>query len=312
MRSEDLIAFETVAEAGSVTTAARRLGCSQPTLSRQLQRLEADLGAHLLQRHAQGMRLTAAGERMLAFARERLAEEDALRAELREGDGELRGVVRIVASTTPSDYLVPGFVARFAERYPAVRTEVTVGDSAQVPGALLDRRADVGFAGRANPDQRLTHLPVAPDEIVLAVPRSHPLAGEPAAPLSALEGERLIWREEGSGTQRTFMEALARAGVALPAGSSTASLGSTQAVMAAVDAGLGIGIVSRRAVVDGPGAGVVAVRIEGVPVRRQLWMVYETGRLRPAQQAAFITFVSGLVAARPDPPGGDPRAPQSS
>lgn len=312
MRTEDLVALQAVADTGSVTDAARRLGRSQPTLSRQLQRLEADLGTPLLERHPLGMRLTAAGERVSQFARERLDAEDALRAELSDGASELRGVVRILASTTPGEYLVPELVAGFSELYPGVRVEVEVHDSAAVPGAVLDRRADVGFAGRANPDERLTHTPVVPDEIVLAVPGAHRLADHSAVGLSALAGERLIWREDGSGTQRTFMEALARAGVALPAGSSTASLGSTQAVMAAVDAGLGIGIVSRRAVVDGPGAGVVAVRIDGVPVRRQLWMVYETGRLRPAQQAAFITFVSGLVAARPDPPGGDPRVPQSS
>lgn len=303
MRTEDLAALDAVAATGSVTAAAQQLGCSQPTVSRQLQRLEADLGTSLLARHAQGMRLTPAGDRVLAFARERLAAEETLRDELREGRGELRGTVRIVASTTPSDYLVPGLVARFAEQHPAVRTEVTVGDSAQVPGAVLDRTADVGFAGRANPDQALTHLPVAPDEIVLAVPASHPLAGSSSVPLRALEGERLIWREEGSGTQRTFMEALAQAGTTLPAGSSTASLGSTQAVMAAVEAGLGIGIVSRRAISGHDDRGVVAVRVDGVPVQRHLWMVYETHRRRPAHHAAFLTFVSGLVAGRRDVTG---------
>jgi DNA-binding transcriptional LysR family regulator len=301
MRSEDLSVFQAVVDAGNVTAAADRLGRSQPTLSRQLQRLEADLGTSLLERHPQGMRLTPAGERVAEFARERLAAEEALRAELREGGAQLHGVVRIIASTTPGDYLVPQLVARFAELHPAVRVEVEVGDSAAVPGAVLDRRADVGFAGRANPDERLTHTPVARDEIVLAVPAGHPLASYGAVSLSALEGERLIWREDGSGTQRTFMEALAQAGCELPAGSSTASLGSTQAVVSAVQAGLGIGVVSHRAIADHPAEQVAAVRIAGIPIRRHLWMVYETGRPRPGPQAAFITFVAGVVAGG----GGD-------
>lgn len=296
MRTEDLVALQAVADTGSVTGAAERLGRSQPTLSRQVQRLEADLGTPLLERHPLGMQLTPAGERVSQFARERLAAEDALRAELREGASELRGVVRILASTTPGEYLVPQLVAGFSELHPAVRVEVEVADSAAVPGAVLDRRADVGFAGRANPDERLTHAPVVPDEIVLAVPGTHPLASHEAVPLSALAGERLIWREDGSGTQRTFMEALAGAGYALPAGSSTASLGSTQAVVSAVQAGLGIGVVSHRAVVAHPGEQVVAVRLADVPIRRHLWLVYETGRPRPSPQAAFITFVAGVGA----------------
>lgn len=306
MRTEDLVALQAVADTGSVTDAARRLGRSQPTLSRQVQRLEADLGTPLLERHPLGMRLTAAGERVSQFARERLAAEDALRAELSEGASQLRGVVRILASTTPGEYLVPELVAGFSDLHPGVRVEVEVHDSAAVPGAVLDRRADVGFAGRANPDERLTHTPVVPDEIVLAVPGAHPLADHPAVPLSALAGERLIWREDGSGTQRTFMEALARAGHELPAGSSTASLGSTQAVVSAVQAGLGIGVVSHRAVAAHPGGQVVAVRLDGIPVRRHLWLVYETGRPRPSPQAAFITFVAGVVA------GGGVSRPSSS
>lgn len=298
MRTEDLAALETVADAGSVTAAAQRLGRSQPAVTRQLQRLETDLGAALLERRGHGVRLTGQGERVVAFARERLAAEEALRAELVGDSPSLRGLVRIIASTTPGDYLVPELVARFSEHHPAVRTEVEVADSAAVPGAVLDRRADVGFAGRANPDDRLVHVPVATDEIVLAVPGRHPLAVHGHVPVTALAGERLIWREEGSGTQRTFMEALASAGWELPAGSATASLGSTQAVVSAVQAGLGIGVVSERALAGQRAEEVAAVRLEGVPVRRHLWMVHERRAQRPGPQAAFISFVAGVVSGK--------------
>lgn len=301
MRSDDLRALVTVVETGSVTAAARAVGCSQPTLSRQLQRLEADVGTRLLQRHATGSRLTVAGEQVHEFARERLAAEDALRAELRGGDMRPRGTVRVIASTTPGDYLVPELIAGFFEVHPAVRVEVEIADSAAVPGAILDRRADVGFAGRANPDERLTHTPVASDEVVLAVPADHPLACLDVVPLSALAGTRLIWREDGSGTQRTFMEALARAGLELPGGSSTASLGSTHAVVSAVATGLGIGVVSHRAVVGHAGGRVVGLRLEGVDGRRHLWMVTEEGRRRTGPASAFITFTAGVVAGSSAP-----------
>jgi DNA-binding transcriptional LysR family regulator len=297
MRSEDLMALQAVAETGSITLAAERLGRSQPGLSRQLQRLAADVGAVLLRRRPHGVSLTPAGERLRAYAEERLAAEEALRAELHTADGELRGAVRIIASTIPSDYLLPSMIAGFTARHPTVRLEVTVGNSAQVQQVLLERRADVGFAGLHEPDARLTHVPVADDEIVLAVPAAHALARHATVPVAALEDQQLVWREDGSGTQRTFMRALARAGLALPPSSATASLGSTRAVIAAVEAGLGIGVVSQRAVPSGPGRGVVAVRLEGLPLRRRLWLLYETRRPRPAVQTAFLTFVTERTRA---------------
>lgn len=291
MRTGDLDALRAAVATGSLTAAAQALGCSQPGLSRRLQRLEGDLGTRLLERSTAGVQLTAAGARVLVFAEEILDAVTALRGELDGHTAPLHGTVRIVASTTPGDYVVPQVVARFNERYPSVSAEVIAADSAAVPAALLEHHADVGFAGRKNPDRRLTYVPVASDEIVLAVPTDHPLAGTEGIALSALAGERLIWREDGSGTQRTFCDAVAAAGEELPAGSSTLSVGSSQAVVSAVAAGLGIGVVSVRAVAGHPGQ-VVAVRVAGMPVVRRLWLVYETDRRRPAHLAAFIAYAA--------------------
>ncbi|MEX2619960.1 MAG: LysR family transcriptional regulator [Egibacteraceae bacterium] len=291
MRTGDLDALRAAAAAGSLTAAAQALGCSQPGLSRRLQRLEADLGTRLLQRSTAGVQLTVTGARVLVFAEEILDAVTALRGELDGHTAPLHGTVRIVASTTPGDYVVPHVVARFNERYPSVSAELIAADSAAVPGTLLEHRADIGFAGRKNPDRRLTYVAVASDEIVLAVPTGHPLAGTDGIALDALAGERLIWREDGSGTQRTFCDAVAAAGEELPAGSSTLSVGSSQAVVSAVAAGLGIGVVSVRAVAAHPGQ-VVAVRVAGMPVVRRLWLVYETDRRRPAHLAAFIAYAA--------------------
>lgn len=295
MRTGDLEALRAAAAAGSLTAAARELGCSQPSLTRRLQRLEGELGVQLLDRSTVGVRPTAAGARVLVFAEEVADSAAALRGELSGELAPLHGTVRIVASTTPGDYLVPRLVATFNEHYPSVSAEMIASDSAAVPATLLEHRADVGFAGRKNPDRRLVHLPVATDEIVLAVPAGHRLAGAGAVALSELAGERLIWREQGSGTQRTFCDVVAAAGAELPEGSSTLSVGSSHAVVSTVAAGLGIGVVSARAVpVDG---GVVAVRVSGMPVLRRLWLVYESNRRRPAHVAAFVAHAANSVEA---------------
>ena len=285
MRTDDFEALQAAAETGSLSAAARRLGCSQPGLSRRLQRLEGELGHRLLERSAAGVDPTAAGRRALRCADEVLAAVASLCSDLQAGPLPLAGTVVVVASTTPADHLVPAWVAAFSAEHPAVRVDVLPADSAEVPAALLERRADVGFTGRCEPDSRLTYVPVADDEVVVAVRSDHRLAGARSVPLSALAGERLVWREQGSGTQRSFLDAVDAAGQRLPAGSTTAGVRSGAAVIAAVRAGSGVGVVSLRAV--DAAAQVVALRIEGVPVLRRLWLVHETGRRRSEQVLAF-------------------------
>lgn len=304
----ELEAFRATVEEGSFTAAAHRLGVSQPALSRRVHRLETELGATLLTRHRARVGLTPAGERVLGFATETLHRYEAVCDEL-AGAG-LTGSLRIVASTTPGEHLVPELVARFLDAHPGVSAEVSVADSAAVAEQVLERARDVGFSGRRADDARLTHVPVARDEVVLAAPVSHPLAARDAIPIEALEGQRLIQREEGSGTQRTFVETLAARGLALPLPAASVSLGSTHAVLSAVDAGLGIGLVSMRSLAHHQSDCVTAVRLEGVPVWRDLFMVYETARSRPPHHDAFLSFAShGAREHEPAPPASPSQPP---
>jgi DNA-binding transcriptional LysR family regulator len=293
----DLEALQAAVETGSLSAAARRLRSSQPGVSRRLQRLEADLGVQLLARTPGGVEPTAAGARVARRAEEVLAAVDALRAEAQQTDVPLTGVVRVVTSTTPGDHLVPSLVAGFTHDHPGVRVDVRTADSAAVLDAVLDRDADLGFTGRREPHARLGYLPVAADEVVLAVPSGHRLAAAGAVPLAALEGERLIWRERGSGTQQAFLDAVQGAGRSLPPGASGVTVGSGSAVVAAVRAGSGVGVASVRAVEAA--LGVLPVRILGVPVLRQLWLVCETDRPQPEHVRAFLASVAEYARARP-------------
>lgn len=294
MHIADLQALQAAVETGSVSAAARRLRASQPAVTRRLQRLEADLGVRLLERSPTGVEPTAAGRCAARSAEDILAAVARLRLEV-AGQAPLLGTVRVVASTTPGDHLVPALVAGFAEKHPGVRVDVLAADSADVPAALLGRRADVGFTGRRDPDPRLVHVPVATDEVVLAVRADHRLAGAGSVSVAELAGERMVWREPGSGTQRSFLEALADAGQALEEGAPAVTVGSGAAVVSAVRAGSGIGVVSRRAVEAT--AGVVALRIDDRPVLRQLWMVRLADRRQPEQVRALLAHVTRAATA---------------
>lgn len=297
MRIDDLAVLRAVAAAGSLTQAARTLRRSQSGLTRQIQRLEAAFGVALLDRGPGGVRLTAAGEVVMDFAIGTLVALEGVHAQVRERPSAPTTMLRIAASTVPGEHLVPRLVGDFLQRHPELRARVTIADSTAVISAVLERRADVGFIGRLADDARLVEVPFAADEVVLAVPVDHPIAVHPTISPHALRGERLLTREAGSGTQRTFEEALTAAGISLDQTIDTVSLGSTQAVMSAVDAGLGIGVVSIRALQEHRPGRVVAARIAGLSIKRTLWLVYERQRPRPPSHAAFVAFS-----------GQDPRA----
>jgi LysR family transcriptional regulator, transcriptional activator of the cysJI operon len=291
VRIEDLQVLRVVAAAGGVSEAARVLGRSQPGVSRSVQRLESALGTPLLDRGPKGSHLTPAGEQALDFAVTVLERYASLRQAL-TADQPPTPVIRVAASTVPGELLVPRLVSRFVDAHPGVHVPVTIGDSHSVIRAVLERSAEVGFVGVHDDDERLTSVPLVHDEVVLAVPAGHPLAGTPTVQVDQLAGERLLTREAGSGTQATFARALREAGVTGDLGGQLISLGSTQAVLAAAAAGLGIGVVSRLAVDAAPRAGVVPVRIQGLRIRRRLWLVYETARTRPPSHVRFIALAT--------------------
>jgi DNA-binding transcriptional LysR family regulator len=288
MNTKDLRSFCATIDCGGLSEAARRHRTTQPTISRQIQRLERELGAELLRRDHRGIHLTEPGQKLLEFARHTLAEYDALQHACHTPATSLAGTVKIVASTTPGEYLVPQLAARFTTHHPQVNIDETITDSAGVASRVLSRRWHIGFTG-ADPDtDRLVAEPVGQDEIVLAVAPSHPLASRSALTTEVLAGQRLILRGHGSGTLRIFEQELADRGFALPLDRfPVLTLGSTHAVLAAVEADHGIGVVSARAL-DHHRPHARALRIAGAPIMRSLYLVHEPTRQLPPHVKAFI------------------------
>lgn len=286
MDFDQLRSFVVVARAGSFTKAAQERGLSQPGISRQIQRLEAELGVQLFQRNQGTTRLTADGERFLAYAESALAAHTAMLATLHR-PAEIEGVLRIIASTTPGAYLVPRLVARFQSRHPRVRPEIAIADSAAVLAAVSAGQWDLGFVGGSVATENLRSLAIAEDEIVLAVPASHPLAGEKAVSLRQLADLPFLEREIGSGTVESLNHALARRRLRLPPRRVIMVLSSSQAMIEAVRQGLGVGFVSTLALAEA-GADVVGVRLAEVSTRRQLSLVYRSAWSLPPAAAAFV------------------------
>jgi DNA-binding transcriptional LysR family regulator len=171
---------------------------------------------------------------------------------------------------------------------------MSISDTADVASRLLANEADVGMIGSTvrRPGLRLERL--MGDEVVLAVPPDHPFARRKRVAVGELRGQPLVLREEGSGTRRSVEAALATTGIALPKDSVALVLGSTQAVLQAVAQGLGLGFVSSKASAQAQADRHVAcVGLEGVDLRRNLYLAYLPQRMGDPLVARFLNFARG-------------------
>lgn len=293
-----LQAVAAVARHRSFSGAAAELGLTQPGVSRQVARLERELGVPLFVRGHEGVTPTPAGERVCSYAAEEIARRRQLEADLRGQPEDVAGELPIAASTTPGEFLVPGLLARFRERFPAVHARVRISDSAQVVEDVRSGQAGLGFVGARFPGRDLQYLPVAEDEVVLAVPAAHAFAGRGEVALADLAGEPFIDREGGSGTLLSVRRSLAARGQLLPPYRVVMELSTTQAILSAVERGYGVGWVSSL-VLAGRGARVAAVRLVDHPLGRELLLVTAATHTPSPPVARFVEWLRNEPRAAP-------------
>jgi len=282
--------FVTLIEQGSFTKAAGHLELSQSTVSGHVADLERRLEVRLVERDRSGVRPTAAGQALLRPAREVLQAERNARMAVHELSGLLRGVLRVGGSTIPASYLVPDLFARFHKAHPGVTLRLVTGDSRDVVERVRNADVEVGLVGAPPDDSGLQSTEIGRDRLVLIVPTGHPLAGKGQASGADLKAHAFIMREEGSGTRAATDRALGRllGADALRGLHVACEVGSTEAVKAAVRAGMGIAFVSDLAVKDEVAQGTLAtVDIRGFDVTRSFHLVTRPEALLGPAARAF-------------------------
>ncbi len=263
-----------VARSGSLRAAASQAGISEPAASRRLRQLEAELGLALVERSPTGSRLTTDGTAVTTWAERVLASY----GDLARGVATLRtdraSQLRIAASLTVAEYLLPSWLAPLQRA--GVAVSLRMANSAEIPGLLLDAQVDVGFVEGALAPPGLQGRTVWRDRLTLVVAPTHPWARRrsPLAPRH-LGKVALISREPGSGTRQVLDRALAAYGVHARV---APELASTTAIKAAAIAGLGPAVLSRLTVQDELAAGrLVEVPVEGVDWHRSLRALWRRG-----------------------------------
>ena len=302
MNTDNLKQIVTVAETGSFSEAASRLGITQPAISLTVKKMEKELDVRIFDRSSGKYRLTDEGNVVVEHASKMLKLEEKMRDSLELARERISGKLRIASSNIPGEYILPLIIGEFKERSPELEIQVEVTDSRCVLEEVASGKAEVGFTGSKRGGGDLAAFPFCPDTLVIVAPRSHPLAGKRNIEPKRLLEEKFVIREEGSGTRELMLAALRRHGISLDRLEIAIELGSTSAVLSAVESGAGITMASVWA------AGklvsekrITRLKVKGLEPRRSFFLVCPGRKNLSIAGAALLEFVKGkseLLATR--------------
>lgn len=282
-----------VVDHGGFTTAAGRLGMTQPAVSRAIGKLEAEVGFALLDRGRNGLVLTEAGRSAVDHARAALRHHDLLLAEAAAAAGRLSGLLRLASFPTATARLLPPRIKAFTSRHPGVAVRLFEGTDQEVCDWLRGGAAEIGVVTLPSPG--LESIPLAQDEMVAVLPANHDLAAASGGvSLSALSREPFILST--GGCEPIITAAAQRAGTRLNVAFEAREAAT---ILAMVAAALGVSVVPALALPAELGA--VVARPLDPPVPRSLGLgVQSFADLSPAALAFLEMAAEGQGTPRND------------
>jgi DNA-binding transcriptional LysR family regulator len=293
--------FRSVARHLNYSRAAEELLLTQPAITQQINALEQECGVALFDRSGGRIRLTPAGAALVPYA-ERLRElsAEALHA-VAQAAGHQGGELILGASQTIGQYLLPRLVADFLQQNPRVQITARSGNTDAMLEALVARRIQLALIEGPELRKDLHIEPFLEDRMVLVVPAGHEWAGNEIE-ASALQSAPLLIREYGSGSRRVVEQALTAAGLKLKDLSIRMELDSTEGLLSAVEAGLGVAFVSRWAVRNHLAIGTVRLaRVRKLKLARQFSLAYPAGPLPLGNVGLFRSFLLSHTIAEVPP-----------
>jgi DNA-binding transcriptional LysR family regulator len=291
LHSFRLVVFEAVAERLSFTQAAEILHVSQPAITSHIKALEDDLTVRLFERRNGKVTITPAGKLLQTYTKELHSLSEGVLRKIGSLQGEERGRLAIGASTTIAQYVLPKLVAEFLRVHPGVQVAVTSGNTQEIVTEVLERQKVLGLIEGPPGTADLRIEDFLEDEIAIIVAGGHPWTESAAGPtLRDLASEPLVLREAGSGTRRVVEDSLKKAGLTLRDLHVVMELDSTEAIKSGVEAGLGIGFVSRWALRNERMDGIKVIRIDGLRIGRRFQFVYPHGPEPDGLAAAFLSL----------------------
>ncbi|MCS7459442.1 selenium metabolism-associated LysR family transcriptional regulator [Paenibacillus doosanensis] len=284
--------FYTVAEKGSFSHAAQALHMTQPAVTMQVQSLEEYFGTKLFNRSTKKIELSEAGRTLLPYAKRSIDLMKETDIGMSKFTHMLEDRLYLGASMTVGEYILPRLLGPFGKEYPNISVSMKVINTRQILEEVLNHQLNFGLveAEVQHPDVHVEA--VMNDELVLILPKEHPLSACPSVQLEDVLQYSFVLREQGSGTRRVMEEELAKAGIDPGEMKIVMELGSTGAVKSAVEAGLGISILSQSSVKHEAALGVLQVKdIEGIRFSRSFYAIYLNSTILPISAVTFVSFL---------------------
>ncbi|WP_119344872.1 LysR substrate-binding domain-containing protein [Facilibium subflavum] len=203
LSTKQLRIFATIAQQGSITKASQILNLTQPAVSASLGMLEKTLQVKLFDRIDRRIVLNSNGEKIYPIVLTLLERINALEQTFAD-DEEVKGIIKISASTTIGNYILPALMAGFKEKYPKVELLLKIANTAGVIEQIAHYESDIGFIEGNCLHSSINVYPFKTDELILFVKADHPLAINKTVQVDELKKYPFIIREEGSGSRQIF------------------------------------------------------------------------------------------------------------
>ncbi len=280
--------FEAVARHLSFSRAAEALHLTQPAVSMQIKQLESNIGLPLFEQLGKKIFLTEAGHELYHYSRaiaQQLAEAEAVLGDLK---GLKRGSLKISVAST-ANYFAPQLLAIFSQRFHNVTVSLNVTNRQSLLQQLASNEMDMAIMGQPPDGLDLASESFMDNPLVVIAPLNHPLVRERAIPLQRLQHETFLVREQGSGTRSAMERFFAQRGIDLTTGM---EMSSNEAIKQAVQAGLGLGIVSVHTVaLELEMKRLALLDVESFPIMRHWYVVHRANKRLSAVAQAFKSFL---------------------
>lgn len=283
-----LSVFGAVARLSSFSRAAEELHLTQPAVSMQIKQLEENVGLPLFEQLGKKIFLTEAGHELYHYSRtiaQQLAEAEAVLDEMK---GLERGKLKISVAST-ANYFAPQLLAIFIQRFPNVTVSLNVTNREALLAQLANNEMDMAIMGQPPDGLDLAAESFMDNPLVVIGPVNHPLAKKKKIPLTRLQQETFLLREQGSGTRIAMERFFAQRGVKLTPGM---EMSSNEAIKQAVQAGLGLGIVSIHTVaLELEMKRLAVLDVESFPIMRHWYVVHRANKRLSGVAQAFKHFL---------------------
>lgn len=288
--------FCRVVELQSFSKAAEAVFLAQASVSERIASLESMVGVKLLDRLSRQVVPTGAGKLLYKHANKLLDMKRTTCLEMENFLGIKKGDIHIGASTIPGEYILPKSIGLFNEKYPSISVILTIADTDEIERRILHGDFELGVVGSKSSHENLTYHALWNDELVLAVPRNHRWGKKKEIDIKELSKEPFILREIGSGTLKIIEDYLdPSASKIINSLQVVARFGSSTAVKEGIKAGLGVSILSSRAIETELETGSLkALQIKGLYLLRKFYLIMDKRRTVSPICRAMVDFLGAI------------------